>query len=379
MSALTVPDPARTTAPVRLALAAALAAALALLAGPAAADTRQFGNLIFDVPQGWTLGAITDRQQFLIPRDFDGRCGSCRIQFGLGHPRVPGQPLDVAIDTLQIVFATGLADRIEVMSFTGPAADEDELTETATTMSQDALPLFGSLRYVSEGAPPLMPPPRPGDLDGLWYGLSTSWTTGLDGMLQMTLKHRILVFWPDGHFYDGTPPQGLQPPDPAALMAVGDTDVGTYALRRGRITLSYASGATDTLDLRGDRIQDGDRPLVRGTPLPDGTPLSGRIASFSYTATGPIIGGASCGITRGGELVFAADGTWTSDAWAGTSAVFDTGAGYATSANSGTSGRYTVRDGLIIRTDTTGAEVARDLAYRWEGDIHIGTDTLDAG
>ncbi|MCU0909382.1 MAG: hypothetical protein MUF73_18590, partial [Rhodobacteraceae bacterium] len=237
-----------------------LAAALALLAGPAAADTRQFGNLIFDVPQGWTLGAIRDRQQFLIPQDFDGRCGSCRIQFALGHPRVPGQPLDAAIDalrttfvdaddrartqvlqpaqvlrdgprefamlgqmvdgdTLQIVFATALPDRIEVMAFSGPADDEAALSETATTMSQDALPLFGSLRYVSEGAPPLMPPPRPGDLDGIWYGLSTSWTTGLDGMLQMNLNHRILVFWPDGHFYDGTPPQGLQPPDPAALMA----------------------------------------------------------------------------------------------------------------------------------------------------------------
>ncbi len=391
---------------------------LVLPALPCAAQTYQFANTIYDIPAGWKQGAINDGLQYIIPEDFDGRCGKCRIMLALGQPADPGQPLTAVIearriafvdedarddvvviqparalrsgtqeialigqlvdgDTLQIVFATRLRDRIEVMAFSGPAEDEAELTETSTVFSTDAMPLFTGARFVSEGAAPLMPPARPGDLDGVYYGLSTSWALGLDGMLKMTLNHRILVFWADGHFYDGTPPDGLRTPDVAALMAAGDTDVGTYTRRRRDIVLTYASGETETFDLRGEVLQDGDRPLLRGEPVADGTPLSGTISSFSFTALGPTIGGASSGLTNASTLVLSGDGTWVSDGWSGAAATFDNGAGYATSASDGNQGRYAVRDGLVIRTDASGTEVARALAYRLDGDIYIGTDVLE--
>ncbi|MBK8440044.1 MAG: hypothetical protein IPL38_11340 [Rhodobacter sp.] len=33
---------------------------------------------------------------------------------------------------------------------------------------------------------------------------------GIDGMMQMQIDHRWLTFWPDGLFYDGTPPRAPQ-------------------------------------------------------------------------------------------------------------------------------------------------------------------------
>lgn len=202
----------------------ALALAMTVLAAPCAAETRQYGNLVFDIPEGWKIGAVNDGLQYIIPEDFDGRCGRCRIQLSLGQAPVPGQALTAVLDaqralfvdegerddvvavqpaaafrdggrevamvgqmvdrdTLQIVFAVQMRDRIEVMAFLGPAEDEADLADTAKVFFEQALPLFTGARFVSDGAEPLLPPPRRGNLDGVYYGLSTSWSRGLDGMM----------------------------------------------------------------------------------------------------------------------------------------------------------------------------------------------------
>jgi hypothetical protein len=239
------------------------------LATPALADTRQHGNLIFDIPKGWTLGEVRDDGTLTLLSDLpNDKCEYCRIYITPGHQgqtrldsylfaqvtrfidddetpdrEVIGTPTTINVagrpgmllgqkvgSDVQVLMAVGLSGGIEMIVFEGPASDEDDVQASLAVFQRDAAPILTAAKFVSEGAARLMPPPQPGDLSGLYWGFSTYWAMGIDGMMTMELDHRHLSFWPEGVFYDGTPPAGLAPFDTKERIARGDMDWGSYRL-----------------------------------------------------------------------------------------------------------------------------------------------------
>lgn len=392
--------------------------ALIFAATAASAEVRQHGNVIFDLPAGWFAGAVRDDGTLTLLTDFDDDEG-CRFCYAYVATGTSGEmPIDRYLqsqatflldeddeetpkiltgpevltsggrpagimgqtvgDTLQVLLAVQLSDRLELIAFAGEADDETEVQASMDTFLRDIVPMFENARFVSEGATPLMPPPQPGPLGGLWWGFGTSWGIGLDGMMQMSLDHRHLVFWPDGTFYDGTPPDGLAGLDQDALLRDGDMEWGSYALTGNTLRLSYASGEVEDLTKAGDGLEDGLATLFQVETLPDGAPLQGSISDFNYTGFTPgmVIGG----VALGGEAVFRPDGSWSEERWANASGSFDSNAsiagGFATSSENAKSGNYRVRDGLVTQY-RQGREIDRNWAFRVDGDIMIGTATLE--
>ena len=389
-----------------------------LLAGPALAETRQFGNVVYELPADWRVGAVRDGHQVILSDMPGDRCEFCYLYIGRGAPKnfepekflktqrfafvddedrpsvevlKDPEPLMIgpynaammgikADGDLQILVAIALPSRTEIIGFEGPGHDEDALAETMATFGTVVAPLLESLRFVSEGDPGLLPDPVPGPLDGLWWGWGNSWSLGLDGMMTYEIDYRRITFFPDGHFYDGTPPDGLDGLDRKALMRAGDTDFGTYRLEGGTLILSYADGAREELPGDGVTFQDGDRSLGRVEVLPDDTRLDGFVDSFFYSGFVPG-GGVSGGAYSASSLRFHPDGTWDSSRSGGASGTFESGGtvtgGYAVDSGEITeSGTYQIRNGLLTRTFKGSRETAVDLVFQAGDDIMIGDQVL---
>ncbi len=352
---------------------------LSLFSLPLSAETRQHGNVIFDVPAGWNTGAVLEDGTLVLWSDLpNDECEFCRIYIGASTktagradawvatqserfidpdddeaPKIeqiaapelfslkglPAARMGQLVDgDMQSLFAVQLFGRMELIGFEAPASDEAELSAAIEVMLRDLVPLLENARFVSEGAKPLMPAPEPGDLQGVWWGTSTWWSMGLDGMMKMEIDHHWLTFWPDGIFYDGTPPSGTAPFDQAERLARGDMDWGSYVVEGGTLTLSYASGVVETYRQSGDRLTIGDRTLDPITPLADGTKINGVVSTLFVSGFTPGIG-MSGGMTAMSDTRYSPDGTWAYGSYTGTSASFDTGAGFATSSETSDFGR----------------------------------------
>ena len=122
-------------------------------------------------------------------------------------------------------------------------------------------------------------------MEGLWWGWRSDVTLGTDMMMKTQNSYRTVTFWPDGTFYDGTPPLGLAPPDRAALDAGRDTDWGNYVRQGDGMVLTYADGRTEKAAREGDGWTTGDYTLNRVEPLPDGTRIDGSVGMLRVVAT----------------------------------------------------------------------------------------------
>ncbi|RYI21296.1 MAG: hypothetical protein EON48_08445, partial [Acetobacteraceae bacterium] len=373
-------------------------ALIAALAVPAAAETRQHGNVIFDIPPGWETGGTRDDGSLILRSELpNDECEYCVIYITPGErttgradawvsgqtrrfidaddtPEItvmvkpdisnlngrPAAMLGQKVDSdLQILFAIQLFGRMELIGFEASAYDEADVAEGMKVFQRDVLPLVDGARFVSEGADPLLPPPEPGPLTGLYWGYSTSWMMGLDGMMSLQLDHQFLVFWPDGRFYEGTPPQGLSSFDPGPSLDRGDMDWGSYRVDGDRLALAYASGETSELSVAGDTLVRGEATLYKVEPLADGTKVDGSLSTFFYTGFTPG-SGLEGGVSASNYIAFNPDGTWTHDRSGGASAGFVDGAGnttggFATGSKASVAGRYEVKDGLMIRTPDDGS------------------------
>jgi hypothetical protein len=386
--------------------------ALALLATPALAEPRQHGNVVYDLPPDWSQGALERGAQILIYDGPEEACEFCYLHIAPGAPaagdlaawlaaesqrfiekderdsveviqaaEVTGtNPRPLAImaqkvdSSIQVIFALEAGGRFEAITFEGWAYDEEEVARSLAFLQSDVSAWIDTFTYVSEGAAPLMPEAEPGGLSGLYYGWHQGTTVGLDMIMQITMEHRRLVFWPDGRFYDGTPPEGLQPLDPAAL--VGNADWGTYREGNGVLDLAYADGRTERLTAEGEGWQDANTVLLPVEPLADGTALDGTISSMFFSGFAPG-SGLEGGISASSSTTFHPDGTFEGESFGGAFGSFAEGGGFSTGDEDVEGGTYEVRDGLVVMTPANGGPPTAEIAHMVEGDVLIGEQFLE--
>lgn len=396
--------------------------AFAILATPLAAETRQHGNVIFDIPAGWRLGGTRDDGSLILRSELpNDECEYCVIYVTPGErtggradtwvagqtrrfidqddtpeittlvkPQItnlggrPAAMLGQKVDSdLQVLFAIQLFGRMELIGFEASAYDEADVAEGMKVFQRDVAPMVEGARFVSEGADPLLPAPEPGPLSGLYWGYSTSWLMGLDGMMSLQLDHQFLVFWPDGRFYEGTPPQGITAFDPAPALAKGDMSWGNYRVDGASVTLTFASGETSDLTLDGDSLIRGEATLSPVETLADGTKVDGSLSTFFYSGFTPG-SGLEGGVSASSYTLFHPDGTWSRDRSGGASAGFVDGAGtttggFTTGSTGSEAGHYEVKDGLMIRSANDGSPPETALIFKTRTEIMIGTLTLASG
>jgi hypothetical protein len=392
----------------------AIALCFALFSSALHAETGQYGNVIFDLPAGWKTGNDYYGYQIVI-EDTGDPCKSCYLYVGLGSPKsgdlltfleaqkelflddddkgseqiisdpdlvdfssYPAALLGMKVGgKVVLMLALELPDRYEIFGFEGGATDEETMTASIEVFQTQALGIILGAKYVSEGAAPLLPAAEPGDLTGIWWGFGTETKLGLDGYMKYEMAYRKIVFWPDGYFYDGTPPLGLQPLDTDALYATGDMDFGTYRIDGDGLTLNWAAGWTEVLDPDGDEWSDGDMTLGPVEALDDGEVLDGSISSFSISNFAP-----GTGVTGGSfsysDVTFRPDGSYLASGSGGVSVNVESAEGdnqgglNTTSEDPSATGTYEIRDGLLITTPADGAPPSSKLIFRALDEIMIG-------
>ena len=392
-----------------------LAALIGTLATSALAEPRQFANVIYDPAPAWDSYGTNDELDATVlfydaPTD---DCEFCKIYIARSSPRtgtltdflrasttrfveednregvsVYQEPQitrlgsrDVAMMSIkdgsdfQMLIAYDLPDRYELVAFEGNAYDEEELQVSTGVLQAYGIGLFERLKFVSEGAPPLLPKARPGELAGLWWGWSIEHNLGLDGMLRTDVDHRRIVFWPDGHFLEATPPLGVTaPPDHEALLQTHFDDFGIYQVLGGRLTLTFATGEKEVLTAEEGGWSDGAHKLDAVEVLPDGTALDGFVSSFFYTGFTPG-SGLEGGVSSGSETTYHPDGAYEGSSFGGAFANFVQGGdytgGFSTSSGDETGGTYVVKDGLLIQTPNDGSPPRVAIIYRVDDDILI--------
>lgn len=216
-----------------------------------------------------------------------------------------------------------------------------------------------TLRFVNAGAPPLLGPPTPGDLDGLYSATVVGYTIG-----GMDVHQNYYLFSKSGRFYDGLPRgAALKAFDLDKAVTASPADAGNYTVASGRIKLAFADGRVEESDLK--RTSDNALDMLNGTyrpvPLPpDDIKLAGSFTCFHYSAF-TVGSGVNGGVASSRTYSFTRDGHYTFGKFAGASGSFENGAGdhtggFATSsAPKDQRGRYAVRDGLLTLTADDGS------------------------
>jgi hypothetical protein len=388
-----------------------------LFPAAAVAEQRQFGNIIYTPLSGWTAGNDSDGKLVFLSDLPNDLCEYCYIHLSASQPgrgsvvmylnreklrfvddddrdvvSTVGDTSKITIaghdgamqalkigSNLQVVVAVSLGDRFELFGFQGDAYDDADLNESLQVFQNQVVPFFESLTFVSAGASSVMPAPEPGELNGVWWGWSTYTTFGLDMMMRQEMDYRTLIFWPDGYFYDGTPPGGLTPIQPDVLQANADTHFGVYSAADGVLTLTFATGETETLKAENEDWVDSQKTLSEVQPLADGTALKGGISSFFYTGFTPG-SGLEGGISSSSSTEFFANGTYTGESFGGAFANFDAGGGFTTGNDGKSGGTYVVRGGMVISTPADGAAPTAALALQLDDEnILIGDKFLETG
>lgn len=403
---------------------AAMAAVSLCLAAPAYADLNQYGDVVFEKPDGWylhvdsigfrRLGRMSgktcrDCQMFVTasqpaPRDL-ARLAQDSARLFLTKddpaPQISSEPQAGDFGAMKIAMGSWLVgdeilfvapvqqgDKAAIIGFRGPAGTPGQIAETSQTFQADLMTVIGGM-YVIPPGKPLMPPPQPGPLDGVYWGSVTRSTLGMDGMMQMDIQSRAVVFWREGWFYEGAPPDGLSPPTPAQLVPWehGDQDWGTYRIEGDTIHVTYTGGGTETFRLAasGTSIYDGDRQMFQAGKVADGTRFSGSQTWSYYSGFDPNI--LSGGVASRSYIAFHSDGTYTGGGWSSVTATVKgqgVGADQTTLGGTGSfresapdGGRYEVWNGVIRLIPNDGSAPHNRLIYRIADGLMIGTRHVD--
>ncbi|MDO5642220.1 MAG: hypothetical protein Q4G26_07520 [Paracoccus sp. (in: a-proteobacteria)] len=400
------------------------AAAFLLCGGPALAEPLQYSDTVFNRPDGWVLyrGGEGFRQ---LGRRYRESCDDCLMFVTASRPapadlarlardsarlflssddptpQISTEPLAgdfgamkmamgswMVGDDLLFIVPVQQGDKATIIGFRGPAGTPEQITETSETFETSLMSMIDGLYFIPPGKP-LMPPPEPGPFDGIYWGSVTRSTLGMDGMMQMDIQSRAVVFWKEGWFYDGTPENGMTPPTPAELVPWehGDGDWGTYRIEGNQISVTYTSGGTESFRVAasGTSFYDGDRQMFQAEQVPDGLRFSGSQTWSSYSGFNPtiIVGGAA----SRSYVAYHSDGTYSGGGWSSvTATVQGQGIGADQTTLGGTAGfrqsapdggRYEVKGGVIHMIPDDGSAPYQKLIYRIGGGLMIGTRHVD--
>ena len=223
-----------------------------------------------------------------------------------------------------------------------------------------------NLKLVSKGAAPVIGPPTPGDLAGVYAATVNSY--GIGGF---ECRQRFLVFGRAGRFRQDLPDDApLAKIDLAADAVTFPADAGVYHVAGGQLHLDYADGVHESGKFQPKPAGfEFDGNAYAPVPLPpDGLKLAGTFTSMSYTAF-PAGGAVTGGVSSSRSYTFAADGRWSLDQFAGATANTTDGGGNSaggvtTISQKNRAGQYTVTDGLLTLTADDGTITRRSiLAY----------------
>ncbi len=387
-------------------------AVVMMTATAALAEMRQFGNVIFPTVPGWSDpggdGHVAMRSE--LP---DGRCEFCRIMVGPGEVargsltswlirnrlafvdederkdfKVVQEAKATTLDSreaammavgdgseVQFLVAIRAGAEFALTGFAAPSGDAGEARANLEYVGSTYMPWLSLLRFRSEGAPSLLPAPSPGGMNGLWWGSRVDTSLGMDMMMRMDTSFRRIMFWPDGTFYEGTPPQGTAAPNRAALEKARLTGWGNYARRDQTIVLSFIDGHGEVLERNGAAWSGWGYDLYPVTPLADGSRLDGSISSAYYSGFSPG-SGVSGGVSSASQTIFRPDGRYSGSSFGGAFGNFDSGGGYAVSNGDDEGGSYEIRDGLVIFAPANGGGRRAAMAFRSGDDIVIGDQFL---
>lgn len=379
-----------------------------MAATPASAELRQFGNVIFPTVPGWSDPG-GDGHVSMSSDLPDDRCEFCRIMVGPGETARGSltswltrnryafideddregfdilQPAEASTlgareaammamsdgSEMQFLIAIRAGSEFALTGFRAYSSEPELVEDNLKVMTGTFLPWLSLLRFRSEGAPSLLPAPSPGGMDGLWWGTRTDTTLGMDMMMRMDTSHRRIMFWPDGTFFEGTPPQGTARPDRAALDKALLTEWGNYTEQGNTITLTFNDGHSEVLERNGESWSGWGYDMFQVTPLADGARLDGSISWMYYSGFAPA-SGVSGGVSSSSLTVFYPDGRYSGSSSGGAFGSFDSGGGYAVSNGDEDGGTYEVRDGLVIFQPGDGSMRRAMAAFRSDEHVLIG-------
>jgi hypothetical protein len=368
--------------------------------------TRQFGTIVYDLPDGWINGRQRDGYIVLLPRFKD--CKTGYVSMATSQPlkgRSLGDWLDTqttrfidpedydkikvtssktrtgklgphraAVMTIRVGKVVWLLTAIEHNNHAvllGFESNKRDIKAWIANTKSSVDPFYKTLEIVDPGKSAILPKAKPGNLSGVYWGFTSSMSLGLDSMPSQRVKHHHYVLYNDGHFYYGTPTNGTSGLDRQALLkSAANSKFGVYEQRGNSLKLTFASGKVSEFARKGNRWKKGKLSIQPVTPLADGTILNGGISSFSATGN-PIGSGASGGVAHASSITFNADGTYTGRSIGTTSATFSGGGGLTTSQNQSTGGTYEVKNGLIKMQPKKG-EPRRSLIFKTGDHVMIG-------
>lgn len=373
------------------------------------ADRFQFGNLLYTAPAGWSRSTFPDHVRLTV--DDHDTWGYVSIEIRRGEPKPadvrawlekrlnsclpegeqPTRPPQLQRSTdgphpvwfasqfvdgdLQIHTAIELPDRVEHLFFKGPLEER-----SANAAQRFFTPLCSGLGFISTGSAPLLGAPVAGELNGAYYALTTGY--GFGGV---ELDHRLMVFWPNGRFFEGFP-VGASPSslDLKAELDLRPNQAGNYRVRGKRLELNYADGSRERLPFLRFENQHLSIDELDYRPVPalaDGRRFDGfyRLSNYtSFSAGSGVVGGAggsrSLKLTKSGrfeaEALNFAFGNFENSSG-------DTTGGFAQrAAPTRQVGRYRVENGLLWLEGDDGSRVARSLFEIEPGLIFIDGEPL---
>lgn len=354
----------------------------------------QYGNVIYTLPDGWTKGATRD-DHVVIYDDEDESALDMRIDIFRSEPlprvvpawlqtfakahlareeeQIDGDLLvrtervgrtDVGVviarvdGELWLYVGMPVGDRVELLRF------QTDLEEQAASVATKLLfeQFLPSLRFESKGTPPVAGRPKPGPLEGVYFG--TKYGYGLNA--QVRFDPAFHVYDKAGHFIDEIPDgTSLTDVDLAELIREHPNDGGYYDIDGDTITYRYLDGTVDTDDLVHEddfaKIKPGTFWFERLDPPADGTKLDGTYRYLLFAQTGSMISGNNTTFTQTRMLRLTQDGRFLSEGVTATSGeYFDvTYSGFRENAQ--IRGSYKIKDSLLVLTSDDGANQAHTL------------------
>jgi hypothetical protein len=360
---------------------------------------RQVGDIIYTVPAGWSKSggsgyvelATDDKARFpvhctmriypsVLKAEFDGGAEAFlreRMRADLAEmvaddkdtrifgperkdTTTVGQTPALAIARgiengrrrMELYYVLDRPTRFAVIRFVAPARDHDTAAAVSKVIEGPVRATLASLRFVGEDAKPLLGAPKPGPLDGVWWGTGLENRYGVNG-LELQRITSAYTFRADGRFLRGVPDQQIEDLDFKRLIRERTGAVGNYRVVGDKLMLDYADGDARSLHFHpgSNVVRDGKVTMTAARLPHDGFTFEGTRTRTHYTSFST---GLSSTGGVGGERtwVYRKDGTFTSDRSVSVTGSYDQGGGFAGQSNRDKiPGRYRVIDGKLETTE----------------------------